>query len=460
MQHYKAIIIGSGQGGTPLSKKLAKEGWKTALIEKNNVGGTCINVGCTPTKTMVASARAMYDVSTAGKYGVKIKGYDFDMDTVLKRKNEVVEKFRSGSQKGLEETENLDLYFGTASFVDEKKISVILNSGETIVLTADYIFIDVGGRPTIPDIEGLEETGYLTSTSIMELHEVPEHLLIIGGGYVGLEFGQMYCRFGSKVTILENSDRFLSREDEDIAEVIADFLKEEAIEIITGTEVTKVSKNEHGIQIQLTINEKERTIQCSHILVSSGRTPNTDTLNLEAAGITKNDKGYINVNDKLETNIKNIYALGDVKGGPAFTHISYNDYIVLFDNLIEGKSESIKNRMVPYTMFTDPQLGRIGLSEQEAREKGLNFKVAKLPMSSVARAIETGDTRGVMKAVIDTETGSILGAAIVGRAGGEVMSVIQMAMAGGIDYYTLKDMIFAHPLYTESLNNLFMSIGD
>ncbi len=459
MKHFDALIIGSGQGGTPLAKKLAKKGWKTALVEKSYIGGTCVNVGCTPTKTMIASAKTLYTVSKAADFGVHINDYNIDINKVLSRKNEVVESFRNGSQAGLEKTENLELIFGSASFVGEKRVKVLLNDGGEEQITADKIFIDTGSHPTIPAIEGLNEAGYFTSATLMKLQQVPEHLLVIGGGYIGLEFGQMYRRFGSRVTILEHNDRLLPKEDEDISKEVLKFLEAEEIEVLTKTEVIAVEKENGSIAANIKIDEAERTLQCSHILVSAGRTPNTKDLNLEATGVALNERGQIIVNEKLETSAKDIYAIGDVNGGPEFTHIAYNDYIILYNNLLNGKNESTKNRMVPYTMFTDPQLGRIGITEQEAIKKGLNIKVATLPMSHVARAIETGDTRGVMKAIVDADSGKILGAAVLGQEGGEVMSVLQMAMVGGISYQEIADMVFAHPLYAESLNNLFMTLS-
>ncbi len=460
MRHFDAIIIGSGQGGTPLAKKLAKQGWKTALIEKQWVGGTCVNVGCTPTKTMIASAKMAYTVRQAAKYGVYTNGCTINMLEVLDRKNKVVESFRKGAQKGLERTENLDLIFGTASFIADKRLKVVLNEGGEEEVIGDKIFIDVGTRVIIPAIDGLNEAGYLTSTTLMELQQVPEHLLILGGGYIGLEFGQMYRRFGSKVTILEHGLHFLSREDDDIAAEILKFLHEEEIEIFTNAQVKSVKGKPGNITAIAMVNGEEKTFSCSHILIAAGRTPNTDLLNVEAAGIKTNERGYIEANNKLETSVEGVYVIGDVKGGPEFTHIAYNDYVILYNNIIEGTQESIKDRMVPYTMFTDPQLGRVGITEQQAKDKGLNIKVAKLPMAHVARAIETGDTRGLMKAVVDAESGVILGVAIVGQEGGETMSVLQMAMTGGIEWHQIKDMVFAHPLYAESLNNLFMKLED
>ena len=459
MKHFDALIIGSGQGGTPLAKKLALKGWKTALVEKNKVGGTCVNVGCTPTKTMIASAKVAYTVSQSAKYGIVANEFRVDMDVIHARKSRVVESFRNGSQKGLEKTENLELIFGLASFAGEKKLKVVLNNGGERYITADKIFIDTGSHPHTPNIDGLNETRYYTSTSLMELQHVPEHLLIIGGGYIGLEFGQMYRRFGSRITILEHNDRLLPKEDEDIALEVLKFLQDEEIEVLTKAKVIKIKEENGSIAAHIEIDGKKRTVTCSHVLVSAGRKPNTKDLNLDAAGVTVNDRGEIVVNEKLETTVKDIYAMGDVKGGPEFTHIAYNDYIIVYNNLLKGKSESTEKRMVPYTMFTDPQLGRVGITEQEAREKGYNIKVATLQMSHVARAIETGDVRGMMKAVVDADSKKILGAAILGAEGGEIMSVLQMAMVGGITYDVIADMVFAHPLYAESLNNLFMTLS-
>ena len=458
MKHFDAIIIGSGQGGTPLAKKLAKKGWNVALIEKQWIGGACVNVGCTPTKTMIASAKSAYDVKHAGKLGVNVDGFSVDIKKILDRKNEVVKSFRNGAEKGLEETENLTIIYGTAAFISNKSLKVSLNDGGEAIVSADKIFINVGTSPQIPEVHGLTEVGYYTSTTLMELQEVPEHLLIIGGGYIGLEFGQMYRRFGSKVTILESGQRFLEKEDEDIAEEVLEFLRSEDIEIRTNAKMKRVESRDGEIKATIIEDEKEINISCTHILIAAGRTPNTKLLDLQNTNIKTNDRGYIDVNDKLETAVEGVYVIGDVKGGPEFTHIAYNDHLILLHNLFENTKKSIKGRMVPYTMFTDPQLGRVGSTEQEAKEKGLDIKVALLPMDNVARAIENGDTRGVMKAVVDAKSGKILGVAILGQEGGEIMSVLQMAMVGGITGQELREMVFAHPLYAESINNLFMKL--
>jgi len=461
-KQYDAIVIGAGQAGLPLAKKLAAAGKKTALIERRWVGGTCINDGCTPTKTWVASAKAAYMAANSAALGVNIKRFKVDMGVIKKRKDDIVINARDGSTKNAANTPNLDLIFGEAAFSGVKTVSVELkDGGGTRLMKGDWIFLNVGARTFIPDIEGLNDIDYLTSTSILELDKIPDDLLVIGGNYIGLEFGQMFRRFGSKVTILEKSARLMPREDEDISAEMRKILELEDINIQTGSQAVKFKQGKKG-KIIATIKNAghEKKEKFSHLLLAVGRMPNSDTLNLAKTGVETDDKGYIKVNGKLETNVKGIYALGDVKGGPAFTHISYNDYTIVYRNLIENHTYNTGNRPIPYCMFTDPQLGRIGISEHEAEEQKLDYIVAKLPMAHVARAVETGDTRGFMKAIVDRKTKKILGASILGQEGGEIMSVLQMAIEGGITYDRIRYCVFAHPLYSESLNNLFMSIED
>ncbi|HXS36103.1 MAG TPA: mercuric reductase [Flavipsychrobacter sp.] len=461
MKKYDAIIIGSGQAGTPLSRKLGKAGWKTAVIERRWVGGTCINDGCTPTKAMVASAKVASLAGRAAEWGVKVDHFSIDINAIIRRKDGVVHSFRDGLEKGITETPNVDLIYGHARFSGDKVVSVELRDGGTEELSADHIFINTGGRTAIPSIPGLEKVNYLTSTTILDIKEIPEHLLIIGAAYVGMEFGQMFGRFGSKVTMLEFSPRLLSKEDNDVAEAIGEILKADGVTIHTNAKTEKIETGSDGkIIATVNINGEDQQIVCSHILVAAGRLPNTDDLGLQNTGIKKDGHGFIVVNDKLETSVAGVYALGDVKGGPAFTHISYNDYIVVSKNLLEQANVSISGRPIPYCMFTDPQLGRIGLTEDEAIKKGLKIKVAKLPMTKVARAVETGETKGLIKAVVDADSKKILGAAVLSAEGGELMTVLQMAMMGGIGYDKIADTIFAHPLYAESLNNLFMNLDN
>ncbi|HEX5172414.1 MAG TPA: mercuric reductase [Cyclobacteriaceae bacterium] len=458
MENFDAIIIGSGQGGTPLAKKLAEAGFKTALIERRWVGGTCINDGCTPTKAMIASAKMIYFLKKSSELGIIVPKFHINIETVIERQQKMVESFRNGSEKKLLATKNLQLIYGEASFFGAKKLKIQMNNGKVKEATAERIFIDTGTRPAIPKIKGLDEIPYLTSTSILNLKKLPEHLLIVGSGYVGLEFGQMYSRFGSKVTLLERSERILKKEDEDVASEVHKILSEESIEIKVNSSPISFRKSNAGIDAVILQNNREETVRCSHVLIATGRTPNTERLNLDSTGVSANESGFINVDCHLETNVKGVYALGEVNGGPAFTHISYNDYVIIYNNLVHRNSHSTNNRLIPFCMYIDPQFARVGITEQEARARELNFKIAELPMTSVARAIETSETRGFMKAVVDAETKNILGAAVLGAEGGEMMSMLQMAMIGNIKSDILRDTIFAHPTYAESINNLFAKL--
>ena len=458
---YDAIVIGAGQAGGPLSTALAGAGRKTALIEREHVGGTCINVGCTPTKTMVASGRMAYLARRAADYGVITGPVTVDMAKVRQRKREIVDSFRNGSQSRIEQTEGVDLLFGEASFSGPQAINVRMNDGSLRQLRADLIFINAGARPSLPKLAGIDGVPYLNSTTIMELDAVPEHLLVIGGGYIGLEFGQLFRRLGSRVTIVQRGARLLAREDDDVADAVAKILREDGIDVLLETEAPRVARAADGT-LRLTVRNRgqERVIAGSHLLIATGRTPNSDSLNLSAAGIQTDKHGFIQADERLETNVPGIYALGDIKGGPAFTHISYDDFRIIRTNLLEGGHATTKDRLVPYTVFIDPQLGRVGLGEQAARAQGRSIRVAKLPMTSVARALEIDETRGFMKAIVDADTQQILGAAVLGVEGGEVMAALQMAMLGKLPYTVLRDGVFAHPTLAESLNNLFMAMDE
>ncbi|MEJ7631792.1 MAG: mercuric reductase [Rubrobacteraceae bacterium] len=460
-QHYDAVVIGSGQGGNPLAGALAGTGRKTAVIEREHVGGTCVNEGCTPTKTMAASARAAYMNRRSTDYGVQTGPVSVDMEKVRQRKRDIVETFRGGGEKGLEDTENLDLIQGEAHFTGPKELEVRLDDGETLQISAENVFINVGARPGGVPVDGLDAVPYLDSTTIMELDEVPEKLLVLGGGYVGLEFAQMFRRFGSEVAIIQRGPQLLAREDTDVAEAVAEILREDGIEVLLETEAQSARQDESDV-IHLTVGapDGERTLSGSHLLVAAGRPPNTDLLNLEAAGVETDERGFVKVNDRLETNVPGVWALGDVKGGAAFTHISYDDYRVIDANLLHSGDATISDRLVPYTVFMDPQLGRVGLSETEAREQGFDVRVAKMPMEYVARALEVDESRGMMKAVVDGGTGQILGCVILGMEGGEVMAMIQIAMMGKLPYTALRDGVFAHPTLAESLNSLFALVDE
>src|ERR1700675_159508 len=362
-QHYDAIVIGSGQGGTPLCQALANAGMRTALVERKHVGGTCVNEGCTPTKTMVASGRVAYLARRGADYGVNIGVLRIAMERVRKRKRDIVKEFRTGNEKSIAKTPNLDLIYGEAAFAGPKSINVRLLKGGQRSLTADRYFINAGCRPAVPELEGLKDVPYLDSTSIMELAEVPKHLVVLGGGYVGLEFGQLFRRLGSRVTIVQRSAQLFSLEDKDVAESVAAILKQDGIEILFNATAEKVSRSRSKIVLKVRAGEESlRAIEGTHLLVATGRVPNSDTLNLAAAAIAADNRGFIRVNEKLETTAAGIFALGDIKGGPAFTHISYDDFRIIRTNLIKKGNATTANRMVPYTVFIDPQLGRVGLT--------------------------------------------------------------------------------------------------
>jgi pyruvate/2-oxoglutarate dehydrogenase complex dihydrolipoamide dehydrogenase (E3) component len=460
-EHYDAVVIGAGQGGVPLARALAQSGRKTALVEREHVGGTCVNEGCTPTKTMVASAKVAYFDRRSADYGIQNGPVKVDMEKVRRRKRDIVESFRKGNQQRIEETEGLDLLMGEAHFTGSKELEVRLSGGETLHLSADDIFINVGARPANPPVEGLDDVPTLNSTTIMELDEVPGHLLVLGGGYVGLEFAQMFRRFGSEVTLVQRGPQLLAREDADVAEAVAEIMRDEGIEVLLRTQAQRAEQSDDG-NIRLTVHtpDGERVLEGSRLLTAAGRPPNTDKLNLDAAGVETDKRGFVKANERLETNVPGIYAMGDVKGGPAFTHISYDDFRIIRTNLLEGGNASIADRLVPYTVFIDPQLGRVGLSESEAREQGRNIQVAKMPMNYVARALEVDEPHGFMKAVVDADTDQILGCAVLGIEGGEIMAMMQIAMMGQVPYTTLRDGVFAHPTLAESLNTLFAALDE
>jgi pyruvate/2-oxoglutarate dehydrogenase complex dihydrolipoamide dehydrogenase (E3) component len=459
METFDVIIIGAGQAGDPLSTALAKAGKKTAVVEEKYPGGTCINFGCTPTKTMVASADVAYQARQAGEYGVHGGEITVDLGQVRQRKEAIVHSFRESSRRRIVNA-GASLIEGHARFTGPKTLEVQpLEAGALRLLTAPIILINAGARPTVPHIKGLDSVPYLDSTSIMELAEVPDHLLIIGGGYVALEFGQMFRRFGSQVTIFQNGKQLLAREDPDIATAVLEILREDGIQVVLEANVQSVSKAADGtLKVDVKTAQGSSSLAGSHILVAVGRTPNSDRLNLSAAGIETDRLSNILTDDRLETNVPGVFALGDIKGGPAFTHISYDDFRIIKMNLLGSGGASIKNRLVPYTVFMDPQLGRVGLTEKEAHDLGLNFRVVQMPMSYIARAIELDRARGVMKALVDADTQQILGAAVLGFEGGELMAMIEIAMLGRLPYMVLRDAIFAHPTLAESLNNLFASL--
>ena len=450
---YDAIIIGSGQAGNPLSYRLAEVGWQVALIEKGNVGGTCINTGCTPTKTMVHRAQIAHYARNASRWGVRAENVTADLPTIVAQKNNVVASFRGGIQKKIGLHPNIRLYQGQARFTSAHQVQV----GETL-LESDKIFINTGGRPNIPNIPGLKPAGVFTNESLMELTELPEHLIILGGGYIGLEFGQMFRRFGSRVTIVHNQAQIVPREDPEIAAELQKILEEEGIEFLMNVNTTQVEHAKGEVKVSLSGAQEPRTISGTHLLVATGRRPNTNDLALDKAGVETDRFGFIRVNSRLETSVPGIWALGDVKGGPAFTHISFNDFQIVDANLTQGKNLTIENRIVPYCVFTDPQLGGVGMTEKEARAAERKLKIGKIPMSYVTRAIERDETAGLMKVIVNAENDQVLGAAILGCEGGELVHVLYTLMLGKLPYTVLKGAVFIHPTLTEGFFALLDSV--
>jgi pyruvate/2-oxoglutarate dehydrogenase complex dihydrolipoamide dehydrogenase (E3) component len=444
MPQYDAIIIGSGQAGNPLSQKLADHGWSVALIEKAELGGTCINTGCTPTKTMVASAQVAHYARHAEQWGVRAGEVRVDLPKIIERKDQIIHQWRSRLEGKVQERKNLRLYRGQAQFVSPRRVRI----GEE-ELESERIFINAGTRPSIPPLQGLNQVDFLTNSSIMELREVPQHLLVLGGGYIGLEFGQMFRRFGSQVTIIHQSDHILPREDADVTDELKKALENEGIRFLLNVRTTSVEKQKNEVVLKAEASGKPLAVSGSHLLIATGRRPNTDDLGLEKAGVQVDRQGFMRVNSRLETNVPGIWALGDVKGGPAFTHISYNDFQIVYGNLIEGKSLSTDGRLIPYAVFTDPQLGRVGMTEKEARAAGRPLKIGKIPVAWVARAIERSETAGVMKIVVDAETDRILGAAILSTEGGELVQILGFVMLAGAPYTLLKGAIYIHPTLAE-----------
>jgi len=455
MKNFDAIIIGSGQAGTPLAFKLAAEKKKVAFIEKDKFGGTCVNDGCTPTKAYVASARRIWDARNGAVLGINIpEGASANMKKIKSRKDEIVQESVDGISSGVEKEENITFFEGEARFSGEKTIEV--NSEE---ITATEIYINTGARPVVP--EPFEKLNYLTNESILQLEELPEHLVIVGGSYIGLEFGQMFRRFGSKVTIIEKGPAIIGREDEEISSNIQDFLKEEGIEFRLNASCIGGTQNDNkSITLKLDCKKGSPEITGSHVLLGVGRSPNTDSLNLEAGGIKTTDRGYIHVNDYLETNIEGVFALGDCNGKGAFTHTSYNDYEIIAANKFNNKNRKVSDRIMAYNLYIDPPLGRAGMTRKAALKKGHKILEAKMPMSQVARAKEKGETNGMMQVIVDAETQKILGAAILGVGGDEIISAVLQVMYAGAPYTVLQNAVISHPTVAELLPTLLGNLKE
>lgn len=447
---YNAIVIGSGQGGNPLAAKLAQRGERVVLIESGLLGGTCINTGCTPTKTLIGSAQIAHYARNAARWGVRASNVSVDLAAILKRKEEIVQGMRSGWEHTFGDPGQARLLRGRARFVGPKQVQV---GDET--LSAERIFIDAGTRPAIPKIAGLESVPYLTNVSLLDMTEIPERLVVLGGGYVGLEFGQMFRRFGSEVTIIQGGERILSNEDEDVTAELQNVLEGEGIRLLLKARATEVETASGRVRVTV---ESGESVIGSHLLVATGRVPNTEDLDLPKTGVETNQKGFIAVNDRLETSAPGIWAIGDVTGGPAFTHISYNDFQIIYGNLYEGKSLSTKTRLVPYAVYTDPALGRVGMTERAARQSGKKLKIGKVPMTRVARARERGEMAGFMKLVVDARTDHVLGAAILSVEGGEVVQILSTLMLAEKPYTLLKGAIYIHPTLAEGFFALMDSV--
>ena len=458
---YDVLIIGSGQAGTPLAYALADAGRRVALIEGSHLGGSCINYGCAPTKMLLASAQRAHLVRTASKLGIEAPEPVVDFAAVVGRKDHLTRQARAGIEHKLtQEHPNSTLVRGWARFTAPNTLHVDLaDEAGTTTLTAPLIFINTGTRAAVPLLPGLEAAGYLTNdTLLLGLRELPEHLIILGGSYIGVEFGQMFRRLGSRVTIIETSASIMDHEDADVSEPLQKLLEQEGIEFVLEAETRQVSRNAEGV-LTLTADTPggERRIRGSHLLIATGRVPNTLDMGLAQVGIEIDEDGYIMVDEHLRTPAKGVYALGDVKGGPQFTHISYDDYRIVRDLVLHDQSRSYHDRPLPYVVFTEPQLGRIGLSKEQAREQKVPFRVSRLPASTIGRAVETGQTDGFVEVLVGDDD-QLLGAAVLCEQGGEIMTMFQLAMAGKLPYQQLVDMVIAHPTWAEVLNNAFQRL--
>lgn len=441
--HYDAIVIGTGQSGPSLAVRLAGAGIKTAVIERKKFGGTCVNNGCIPTKTLIASARAAYVARRGSDFGVTIQGQiNVDMKSVKSRKDGIVRQSNEGVESWLKGTQNLTVLQGHARFQSPRSVTV----GEQ-VLEAERIFINVGGRAHVPENE--LQGHYFTNASIMDVDYLPEHLVIIGGSYIGLEFGQMYRRFGSRVTIVEKTPRLISREDTEVSDAIKEILETEGIEFRLNSECIKSKYVNGKVIVQLDCSSSDKTVSGTHLLYAVGRKPNTDDLGLETAGVETDSRGYIKVDDQLRTNVPGIWALGDCNGKGAFTHTSYNDYEIVAANLLDNDPRRVSDRISAYNLYIDPPLGRCGMTEAEVRNSGKRALVCKRPMNRVGRAVEKGETAGFMKAIVDAETKQFLGAAILGIEGDEVIHSILDVMYAKAPYTVVQRAMHIHPTVSE-----------
>ena len=444
MNRYDAIIIGAGQAGPSLAERLAGKGMQVAIIERGPFGGTCVNNGCTPTKTLIASAHVAHLARRAADYGIETGPVKVDMPRVKARKDALVARSSTSLEEWLHGLANVSVYRGQARFVSARTVKV----GDD-TLTAERVFINVGARPYVPDLPGVKEVPYLTNESMMNVDFLPGHLLIVGGSYVGLEFGQVYRRFGSRVTIIEMAPRLIAREDADVSEAIRNILAAEDIEIRLNAKCLALEPAPDGVRVRLDCKAGAPRVAATHVLLAVGRVPNTDELGVREAGIATDERGYIEVNETLSTNVPNVYALGDCNGHGGFTHTSYNDYEIVADNLLNGANRKVSDRIPIYALFTDPPLGRLGLTEAEARREGYKILIGRMPMSDVSRAREKGETQGFMKVLVDAGTRQILGAAILGVDGDEAVQSLVDAMYGHLPFTVVQHGVRIHPTVSE-----------
>ena len=453
MPHYDAIVVGTGQSGPALARRLVAAGWKVAIIERKLFGGTCVNTGCTPTKTLIASAYAAHVVRHAADYGVRVEGtINVDMKAVKARKDAVVAPSRNGVERSLKTLQGCTVYQGHGRFVAEKKVAV--NDAE---LSADRIFLNVGARATIPPILGLDQVPYLTNSSMMDIDFLPAHLVILGGSYIGLEFAQAYRRFGSEVTVIELGPRLIVREDEDVSRAVADFLKDEGIDVRVDSKVVSLEKQGNAVAVTVESAGKSLQIVGTHVLVAIGRRPNTDDLGLDRAGIATDAHGYIQVDDQLRTNVPGIWAMGDCNGRGAFTHTSWNDFEIVAANLLDNDPRRVSDRVTAYALYTDPPLGRAGMTEAEVRKAGKPALIATLAMEDVSRAYEKGETKGFMKILVDRDSKRILGASFLGLSGDEVIHSVLDVMYDKAPYTVIQRAMHIHPTVSEFIPTM---LGD
>jgi pyruvate/2-oxoglutarate dehydrogenase complex dihydrolipoamide dehydrogenase (E3) component len=456
-ERYEALVLGSGEGGKYLAWHLAKSGRRTAVVERKWIGGSCPNINCLPSKNEIWSAKVADLVHHAAQFGLGTAAAAIDMGRVRQRKRDMVEGLIAMHLEKYQAS-GAELIMGAGRFVAPKTLEVRLNDGGTRVLAGDRVFLNLGTHATIPPVPGLADAEPLTNIELLELDRLPAHLVVLGGGYVGLEFAQAYRRFGSRVTVVEHGPQLLSREDPDVAEEIRRLLRAEGIDILLGAELLRV-EGRSGTEVRLSVRTAEgvQTIAGSDVLVATGRTPNTAGIGLDVTGVELDARGYVQVNDRLETSVAGVWAIGECAGSPQFTHVSFDDFRVIRDNLAGG-NRSTRDRLIPYCLFTDPPLARVGLSEREARQRGIAVRVANLPMSAVLRTRTLGETAGFMKVLVEAATDRILGFTMIGSEAGEVMAAVQTAMLGGLPWTVFRDAILAHPTMAEGLNALFAAI--